>query len=143
MVDESVQSGEVAIQGYSLYRTDRDGRTRGGSCIYIRSNIPANPILQYSNGMVETTVIKVPIWNMVIGAIYRPPNTTIDKWKDALNRISTVIENVQNSTDCQEVILAGDMNFADTIWEDMNGGVNSGNNQSSEILGIMNKFFLT
>ena len=53
-LDESVQSGEVAIQGYSLYRTDRDGRTRGGSCIYIRSNIPANPILQYSNGMVDT-----------------------------------------------------------------------------------------
>ena len=36
--DESILSGEVAINGYSLYRTDRNGRNRGGTCIYIKSN---------------------------------------------------------------------------------------------------------
>ena len=60
--DESILSGEVAINGYLLYRSDRNRRNRGGTCIYIKSNIPTSPILQYSNGVVEVCMIKVPTW---------------------------------------------------------------------------------
>ena len=74
-LDDSVNSAEICIKGYNLYRTDRDGREIGGSCIYIRSDIPSAPILQYSNSVVETTLIKVPTWELLFGSIYRPPDT--------------------------------------------------------------------
>ena len=69
-LNESVESGEVSINGYSMYRVDRKGHQRGGVCIYIKSHLPVSPILQYSNGAVEILLLKIPLWDLVLGAIY-------------------------------------------------------------------------
>ena len=77
-LDESIENGEIYIKGYSLYRSDRIGRNRGGVCIYIKSDIPVKPIMKFSNGVVETVMIKIPIWDLILCGVYRPQDTKIN-----------------------------------------------------------------
>ena len=141
-LNDSVESGEVYIDGYSMYRTDRVGRQRGGVCIYIKSNIPVSPILQFSNGAVEIMILKIPLWDMVLGAIYRPPDTSINEWNQASEMIKNAINGIQSNGRFQNVVLTGDMNFPNINWDDINGGNMSENSQIKTLQSIMNEFFL-
>ena len=82
--DESVESGEIFIENFSIYRADRIGRKRGGACLYIRSDIPVAPLFTFSNGMVEIVTVKIPLWDTILGVVYRPPDTTNEKWQEAI-----------------------------------------------------------
>ena len=82
--DESVLGGEISIENFSVYRSDRRGRNRGGACLYVRADIPVTPLISFSNGMIEVIIVKVPIWDLIIGVIYRPPDATYDKWSKAI-----------------------------------------------------------
>ena len=58
-MDDSTEPGEVMIKDYPTYRTDRDGRSRGGVCMYVRDDIPVPPVVSFSNGMVEVIIVKI------------------------------------------------------------------------------------
>ena len=51
--------GEVKIDGFNLFRADRDTRKNGGTCIYLKEELAAVSCLQYSNTIVEGLVIKI------------------------------------------------------------------------------------
>ena len=74
-LNDSVESGEVYIDGYSMYRTDRVGRQRGGVCIYLKSYISAVMSMCYSNCVTEGLIIKVIQLKLLLIGIYRPPDT--------------------------------------------------------------------
>ena len=47
-LSDSVLNAEVSIPGYALFRSDREGRTHGGTCAYVRNDLaprcwPATP----------------------------------------------------------------------------------------------------
>ena len=143
-MDQSSEPGEVMMDGFSIYRTDRNGRTHGGVCTYVRNDIPVAPVLSYSNGMVEIIIIKIPLWDLIHGVIYRPPNTTKSKWNDAIHRMSESIYDCQKGGVYQNIILEGDLNFPDGKWDenfedfDIEGG-----NQFEKTKKFMSEFFMT
>ena len=53
----------------------------------MREDLTATTICSYSNDMVAILIMKVNEINGVIVGVYRPPNTSKDKWSDAINVI--------------------------------------------------------
>ena len=114
--EDSVQGGEISIENFSAYRADRKGRNRVGSCLYVRADIPVAPLISFSNGMIEIVMVKVPIWDLIIGVIYRPPDSTSEKWSEAINLIENTIAECQKDGKFLNVIIEGDLNFPNVNW---------------------------
>ena len=55
---DDIVNAEIAIYGYTLYRSDRIVRQRGGEVMYVRSDICVAPISYHSDGNIETLVLK-------------------------------------------------------------------------------------
>ncbi|KAI4455891.1 hypothetical protein MML48_8g00001084 [Holotrichia oblita] len=74
----AVDNSMVRIEGYNLYRRDRDGRCGGGVAIYARSCfkcfvIKSNPIIEHI-----WISIRVKSMDLSVGCVYRPPNSSGD-----------------------------------------------------------------
>ena len=76
---------EVAIVGFNLFRSDRQGRQKGGTCIYLRDDSVPLPILQFSNGVVEALVLKIKEMGTILFSMYRPPDTKFEEFHEAIS----------------------------------------------------------
>ena len=90
-----VEDAEVAIPGYNLFRSDRQGRLRGGTCIYVREDLAVVTALQFSNGVVDALVLKLRDVQTILFSIYRPPDTTVEELKPALEAVEETINFTQ------------------------------------------------
>lgn len=151
---------ELSISGYKLFRADRirekkskKGRCSGGSAIYLRNDIAetTEPILIYSNGVVELLSIYSTKYNLLISVIYRQPDnssgghpSTSIQFIDALEKLKKVIET--RMTDSPTVILCGDFNLPHTSWPDGNPGQGASPDERIMIWSLKSfsqNFFLT
>ena len=97
---------ELAIQGYSIFRTDRDrrkkrrGRNSGGVAVFVRNDV--NPqtevLLHFSSGVIEALCLRMPILNLVLVAVYRQPNdsmggniSTYVQFKELIEKLSETL----------------------------------------------------
>ena len=145
-LDDGVTDAEISIPGYSVYRSDRKCRSRGGTCVYIRSDISTAPSLKYSNNAVEMLVMKVASIDSILVFIYRPPDTTIHEWRDAVQSLENEIENIQAHGKFPNILITGDINFPNAKWEEINAGICNGNsceqNQIRILMEFMSKYFI-
>ena len=74
-LSDSVVNAEVNIPGYTLYRSDRVGRTHGGTCVFVRDDLAAQLLLSHSNSVCESLVVKVKTLDLILVSIYRPPDS--------------------------------------------------------------------
>ena len=51
--------GEVKIEDFNLFRADRDSRTHGGTCIYLKEELADVNYLQYSYSVIGGLVLKI------------------------------------------------------------------------------------
>ena len=82
-LDGSICDNEVTVEGYNIIRRDRsaNGRSGGGICFYIRSNI--NYLLQEDLIMDRLEMLSMEVRKLspkpfVITTWYRPPNSAVD-----------------------------------------------------------------
>ena len=65
---------EVCIDGYSIFRTDRDrkkkrrGRNSGGVAVYIRNDVSTKTeiFFSFSSGVIECLCLRVPKLNLIL-----------------------------------------------------------------------------
>ena len=97
----------VSIQGYNLYRKDRN-RFGGGIAIYIQSHIPVEPMDDLTTEGIEALWVMVHISHtkpFLIGCCYRPPDADI-------KYLSDMCSMVDKATDGnREIYFLGDMNI--------------------------------
>ena len=72
-LSQSICDGEVKIEGFNLFRADRESRSCGGTCIYLNEELAAVSSLQYSNTRVEGLVLKIRELELILFSVYRPP----------------------------------------------------------------------
>ena len=75
------------MDGFSIFRTDRNNRIGGGVCLYVNNLISCKILESYSNSTCELLIVKVVKLNqpnLVVINLYRPPNCNIDKFKDII-----------------------------------------------------------
>ena len=105
-LDKSVDDMEIKIPGFSVVRKDRN-KHGGGVCFYICDGIQYCTIDNIGNG-IESLWLSVKQRNkkhIVIGTIYRAPNSNREYCENIFNEI-------QRAKDIsEEVIVMGDLNF--------------------------------
>ena len=89
-IDESFPSSQFHVRDFTLYRADRNGRG-GGILCYVLSTIPhrrRNDILS-STSLIEhiTVELKVREQTVIIAALYRPPNVSVQNLRDVIEQI--------------------------------------------------------
>ena len=121
---------ELNILGYKLFRSDRirkkksnRGRLSGGVAIYIRNDIASTfePVLIFSNGVVEVLTIRSKMENLLISIIYRQPDNTVSGYPSTSIQFIEAMEKLDEtlskaSTSSPNVILCGDFNLPHTSW---------------------------
>ena len=140
------KDAEVGIDGYTLFRQDRQrahlrrtGRDSGGVACYIKSNLAAatEPVINYSNGVVEMLGLYVKSSNLLIIVMYRPPDDRIGghcsthiEFRQALSKLHDTLQDLPTPT--PDIILCGDFNLPHAIWP--GGGVKVGAARDEQIM---------
>ena len=89
----SERSPRPMVSGYSIERTDRTNKKGGGVCVLIstRCNYKRRKDLEQVNSTCfESCFIELENWksNLIIGSIYRPPNTDSSEFIQSFERIA-------------------------------------------------------
>ena len=110
-LNKSVKSAEVEIEGYKIFRLDRNDKRGGGVCAYIRSPLKAQILKDLSGtsaAWFQQLWLQVQykkIRPFVICAVYRPPDCHVSCFEDFLKPSSTYALSLNKS-----VIILGDLN---------------------------------
>ena len=104
---EDILDAEINIPGYTLSRTDRAQRERGGVCMYIDDDFASTVLHSLSNSVCETLILKIVSINLVICLMYRPPDCKQDEFLPCLSDIRRILSEHENS----KIIFLGDLNF--------------------------------
>ena len=113
-----ILDAEVRIEGWSLYRADRGPeKSHGGVAIYLRNDLIGQLVVAHSNSMCETLVIKVKSLNLLLACLYRPPNSTLESFKEAITVTQKAIDDVTNTeTKVKDILQFGDFNLPCISW---------------------------
>ena len=122
-LDESIHNAELSISGFTIYRVDRNNRMRGGVCIYVRNEHSVSPVTSFSNSVVEILILKNDILNGLMIGIYRPPDTKVYQWSNALGILNHNITSLQRNGIYGDIYIYGDMNFHLTNWNSANSTI--------------------
>ena len=114
-----ILDSEVNIKGWSLYRTDRGpSKSHGGVAIYLRNDLIGQLVATHSNNMCETLVVKVKTLNLILICVYRPPNSTLGAFEEALEVCQKAINDVtDDDPKVKDVLVVGDFNFPFISWQ--------------------------
>uniref|UniRef100_K7F1Q8 Reverse transcriptase domain-containing protein n=1 Tax=Pelodiscus sinensis TaxID=13735 RepID=K7F1Q8_PELSI len=104
----------AVMEGYRLFRKNRQGRKGGGVALYVREHYDCSE-LQYKEGekLVESLWVRFKGANssdVVVGVCYRPPNQ-VDEVDEAF------FEQLSEASRSQALVLMGDFNHPDICWE--------------------------
>ena len=113
-LDETVEE-IVDVEGYRIFRSDRKGRERGGTAIYVHDNIEANVKLKMSNGKCEVVAVEMPDIQTLNIVVYRPPDTKSHEFNPILSEIQNILKNLEKPE--PTIILSGDLNFPFVKWK--------------------------
>ena len=105
---------DVEIEGYRIFRADRQGRIRGAA-IYLNNRMEANEICAISNGICELVAIEIPDLQTVNIVVYRPPKTESKDFEIILTKIQDIFRSLKQPD--PTIILSGDFNFPFVEWE--------------------------
>ena len=113
-----ILSAEVKIEGYSLYRADRGpNKSHGGVAIYLRDDLTGQLVAVGTNSMCETLAIKVKTLNLLLIVVYRPPNSTLECFEEAMDICQKAIDEVTNADPkVKDVLVMGDFNLPCISW---------------------------
>ena len=107
-LNDNVTYRDITISGYDLIRHDRTGRTGGGVCIYLKTELS----YKVRSDILTTPLIEC-IWielvsqhgNTLLCCIYRPPNAAPIIHDHIVDTLEKAISEDKN------VIIIGDLNY--------------------------------
>ena len=149
--------GEITkyFENYTVHRADRNteiGRkSKWGGVLLLTSPgiLSTKGAEPFSNGCCELSITELNELSITTFCIYRPPDATLDEFKDVLERARTYL----NSHPCKDVILLGDFNFPTDVvdWRDTEDGIvpypkafrtDGRKEQFQELLNFTDEFYL-
>uniref|UniRef100_A0A803KG92 Reverse transcriptase domain-containing protein n=1 Tax=Xenopus tropicalis TaxID=8364 RepID=A0A803KG92_XENTR len=125
----------VNLNGYTLFRRDREIKKGGGVCLYVKSDLkPCNKDITNEN--VESLWVEISVGlkvtkKMIIGVCYKPPR--IDEGDEA-----QLLLQMEEASKLGQVVVMGDFNYPDIDWS--NGVAKS--EKASRFVNMLNDNFL-
>ena len=117
-LDNTISDAEIQMNDYEIFRADRESRSRGGSAIYLRKELQCKKDFSFSNSVVEIVMVKCRKLKSLFICVYRPPSTVNNEWSQAIEALDEAIELAQSHGEYDTVIVGGDFNFPNIIWEE-------------------------
>ena len=104
-LDSSVSDSDIALDGYTVIRDDRN-RHGGGTLIYVKTGLNFEVLCCNRQCDIEAVFLKFSAKHpFIVGSLYRPPSAT-SMYYDAL---LDCIEELKQG--CNDIILLGDLNY--------------------------------
>ena len=103
---------EVSIPNYNVLRADRANRKNGGVALYYHNSFTMEDMQTFTNSFCELAMGYNKQNNMIIVAIYRPPDAPIAKFRECLEKIENYKEKYQTAT----LFIMGDTNLKFINW---------------------------
>ena len=97
-LNDGVQDSEILREGWNIVRSDRKSRAGGVVALYLDERIPISEKLSYSNSVCETAGVYLPLSDLVIITVYRPPSCGEDMFTDCFSVISKWLKTIVNNT---------------------------------------------
>ena len=90
---------EINMENYTAIRADRHIRSHEGVANYIRNDMATNmeTLDSFSNGTTELLGVHLKNLNLLVITIYRPPNTTLGNFNQAISRLTEILKNPQTN----------------------------------------------
>ena len=128
----------------------RQTRKCGGVAILTHESLQVNKskVIKLSNSTCEMQILYIENLNLHIINIYRPPDTTSEKFKECIDEAERYLKNVKMT---DNIMLIGDYNFPFLRWREVNdsvihdvisGGTCDEQAQAQALLNIADKHFL-
>lgn len=109
--------------GYTLFRQDRKGRTRGGVCLFLRDDMTGEVVNTFSNGVCEVLIVDVLVHqvNKIVTVIYCPPDTKLAEFAPVLKIIDEVFGKLPTTS--PTITVLGDFNLPRSVltWSTVDG----------------------
>lgn len=111
-LNDTVDSCNVGIDGYELCRMDRCYRRGGGAAVYICRGVHFEDISQlYSfSTHVDSLVLEIYTFNIILICIYVPPSVTADTLRDVHEAIVYITDDILSKKPFYKLVITGDMN---------------------------------
>ena len=115
-LNPSMKEAEIMMEDYSVFRSDRKDRIKGGVVVYIRKDAAADAQLlsSGSNGTVEHVVVHSRAYNLLIINVYRPPTTPTNLFLPVINEIRACLAGLSGAM--PSILFCGDLNLPGTCW---------------------------
>ena len=113
---EGIGNGEINIQGYDVYRRDRDEikeQRAGGIMLYVKKSIKSKICNFYQQFKCEGLLCELGEGgnSLYVGVFYRPPSAAVEETQE-INRL------IQRVAD-KNVLLIGDFNYPEIDWDQL------------------------
>ena len=117
----AILTAEVGIPGYTFFRSDRAGRSHGGTAAYVRNDLACQVLLSESNSVCESLILKVKSLETILISMYRPPDCSLEVFGEALENVKETIDKaVEKDPKLSNIIQVGDYNFPFVDWKNRN-----------------------
>ena len=115
-LNEDIDDSEIYIQNYQVFRTDRQGRQKGGVAQYVRKDLVVQEDSSFDNKYIEINIIYISNINIISAVVYRPPGCEASKFKEGLDFLKTWIEKKNKETLIKKkppplLLINGDFNL--------------------------------
>ena len=113
-------SGNAEINGYKLYRCDRETSRGGGVCVYVKDTILSSEsqlIEAYESFEAIWLDIKVENERLLVGCVYRSPSCPLDSGADFRSCFGC-IDKARKDNVIDGLLIIGDFNFPTIQWDE-------------------------
>lgn len=109
-----VNDSELFLDGYTIYRQDREYKSGGGVLLAVKQTLISQRITTEIN--TEAVFCKIQNGNkppLIVGSVYRPPNSPPNTNSELCQTIHNIVSKHKNAS----FLIGGDFNLPDISWK--------------------------
>ena len=105
---------QISIEGFTVFRADRDKRGRGGALLYIRDEIPVTSTCRFDDDTCQSVFCCCALNKLLIACVYKPCDASNKSFSNLITFLQECLDNTPEVGKYTLVVL-GDFNFPD-LW---------------------------
>ena len=133
-----ITDAQVSIEGYRVYRSDRDKRKGGGCLLYLHDQLLVNDICRYKDRENNMVCCYLEASHTIVATIYRPPDSDPLSFSSLLSCLQQKIDKISDNRRMPDLYILGDFNFPEIDWK-MPSSSSSLSTSASELFDFMDK----